>query len=295
VAADGQRLGLTPSCGACHSGIDAHDKHHVSPAVSQCSTCHDTSVSPPTPLSEWDRTKLDVRGEKAKSADPTPKKEDKPKAAVCEPGNLQTLVAGVLAANAKHVRHLGEKEGVTVVVTFDEGKAAVKVFQPITETYLDVPQPPRSLPAKPGFTPEEVKALTLGDLHLKQGKSKEACDAYSEALTRFFDKPFKATTPAALTAEQKKQYADEFQKGVRDAMKSYAKALLLNDQPVSAKLALEMATEFVVQDVTPTVAAAKTTAPAKLILTVSKADIDGAKDAAAFKKAVKVERVNFSK
>ena len=56
-----------------------------------------------------------------------------------------------------------------------------------------------------------------------------------------------------------------------------------------------LATEFVVLEVTPTTVPAKNTAPAKLVLTVSKADIDAAKDAAAFKKLVKAERVNFPK
>lgn len=317
VVADGSRLGLNQSCGGCHTGVVAQDKHPIAVALTQCATCHDATVSPPAQLSEWDRVKQDVRGEKPKTADPTPKKEEKPRAAVCEPGSLQAQITGVLSANAKNVRHLGEKEGVTVVVTFDEvtpttgkvfrmsryyepvattenGKPLTKYEERTKEEWVDPDQTPAQPPADgKAFTPTEVKTLTLADLHLKQGKYKEACDAYGEALSRFWAKPFKVTPSPTLTAEQRKQFADELQKAVRDAMKNYAKALLLADQPDRAKEALDMATGFVVLEVTPTTVPPSATGPAKLIVSVTKTDIDAAKDAAAFKKVVKVERVNF--
>lgn len=303
VVADDSRLGLNQSCVGCHAGITAHDRHHASPVVNQCSTCHDTAVSPPSPLSDWERVRSDVRGEKPKPADPTPKKE-KPRAAVCGPGSLQTLITGVLAANAKNVRHLPEKEGITVVVTFDEVSGTrASAAEALLRNYYhsDGIEPVRLSdrpvldhpPSKPGFTADELKALALGDLHLKQGKHKEAADAYAAALGRFTDKQFKLNAPATLTAEQRNQLADEFQKGVRDAMKSYAKALLLADQPEAARKALELATEFVVLEVTPTTVPASPTAPAKLIVSVPKPVLDIAKNAAEFKSGVKVERVNF--
>lgn len=314
-AVHGERIGLSSSCSVCHQP-QVQQPHAASASLANCSSCHDaTTHHPEKAVSDWDRTKMDVRGEKPKTADPT--KGDKRRAEVCEPGNLQTLVAGVLAANAKHVRHLGEKEGVTVVVTFDEVKPTGRVWKgtsyyepvekvedgkPVTkyelrtkEEWVDEPAPSQ-LPADgKAFTPSEVKTLALGDLHMKQGKHKEACDAYGEALSRFWAKPFKVTAPASLTAAQKQQYADELQKGVRDAMKSYAKALLLADQPERAKEALEMATGFVAVEVTPTTVPASSTAPAKLIVSVTKAEVDAAKDAAAVKKAVKGERLNFPK
>lgn len=316
VVADGSRLGLNQSCVVCHAGITARDRHHASSVVHQCSTCHDAAVTPPTPLSDWERVRSDVRGERPKATDPTPKKEEKPRAAVCEPGNLQTLITGVLAANAKNVRHLPEKEGVTVVVTFDELKPTGRVWkgtsyyepvetvekgQPVTkyelrtkEEWVDTDAPPtHPLAGGKAFTPGEVKSLALGDLHLKQGKYKEATEAYGEGLARFWQKPFKVSAPPTLTAEQKNAYAEELQKGVRDAMKNYAKALLLADQPERAKEALEMATGFVVLEVTPTTVPPSPTAPAKLIVSVTRADIAAAKDAAALKKAVRVEQVNF--
>ncbi len=286
----GDRIGLNSACNTCHKQV--HEPVAFTPSSwsmpnTTCTTCHSSGL--PTGevtlvMSEWDRTKLDVRGEKPKPVEKP--KGDKPKA-VCEPGNLQTLIAGVLAANAKNVRHLGEKEGVSVVITFDE-------LNTVTEPHTAEPATGYTLGSKP-FNPDEVKALSLGDLHLKQGKHKEACDAYGEALARFGAKPFKVSAPATFTAEQKKQYADELQKGVRDAMKNYAKALLLADQTERAKEALDMATGFVVLEVTPISTPAKNTAPAKLILSVSKADIDIAKDAAALKKVVKAERLNFPK
>jgi hypothetical protein len=289
---DGERVGLNSACSTCHR-----------PDV----TVHTSSLVPhtsPEPrLSDWERVKQDVRGEKdkPKTADPTAK----PKAAVCEWGDLQTVVSGVLAANAKHVRHLPEKEGITVVVTFDEVATGKPTFWGAVE--------PRMIPAgvdppkgerqwhevkqptdKPGFTTEELKALALGDLHLKQGKHNEAATAYATALARFTDKQFKMIAPTKLTPEQRNQVAEDFQTTVREATARYAKALVLADKPDEAKKALELATEFVVLEVTPATAPSPT-APAKLIVSVSKADVDGAKDAAAVKKAVKVERVNFPK
>lgn len=297
----GDRIGLNSSCNTCHQP-QVHVATGVPVSLATCATCHSEVPKVEAQLSDWDRVRQDVRGDKSKPADKP--KADKPKAAVCEPGDLQTLIAGVLAANAQHVRHLGEKEGITVVVTFDEAAAGRQTY-PGADSEAFVPRNPsdivwlrESLPTlteKPGFAPDEVKALSLGDLHLKQGKSKEACDAYASALARFKDKEFKLRGPANLTAEQRTQYDEEFQKGVRDAMKNYAKALLLADQPEKAKEALDMAVGFVVLEVTPTTVPAKSTAPAKLILTVRKTDIDAAKDAAAFKKAVKAERVNFPK
>lgn len=273
----GERIGLNSSCNTCHQP-QVHVSLPSPVSVSACTSCHSELPKTPALLSDWDRTRMDVRGEKPK--EPVVKPKDDKTVAVCEPGSLNNLIGGVLAANARNVRHLGEKEGVTVVVTFDgvtEKPAAVSV----------------AAPAKPAFQPEEVKALTLGDLHLKAGKYAEAAEAYAEGLVRFGDKEWPIWSMSGTTAEQRKQYAEELQKGVRDAMKSYAKALLLADQPDKAKWALGMATGFVVTDATPAAVPAKTTAPAKLVITVSKADLDAAKDAAAVKKAVKTERVNF--
>ncbi len=290
----GDRIGLNSACNTCHQ-TQAHAAVPASVSLATCTTCHSDVPKGEAQLSDWDRVKQDVRGDKSKPADKP--KGDKSKTAVCEPGNLQTLIAGVLAANAKNVRHLGEKEGVSVVVTFDDGseKPAYKQIA-LDDDATRTLSPPTgySLGSKP-FSPEELKALNLGDLHLKQGKHKEACDAYGAALDRFRAKPFKVSAPATLTAEQKRQYADELQKGVRDAMKSYAKALLLSDQTERAKEALELATGFVVLEVSPISTPAASTGPAKLIVTVSKADIDAAKDATAVKKAVKAERLNFPK
>lgn len=303
-AVHGERIGLNSSCGTCHQPqVDAH--HATSLSMANCTTCHDAATyHPEKALSDWDRTRMAVRGEKPKPV--AESNGDKRRSAVCEPGNLQTLIAGVLAANAKNVRHLSEREGISVVVTFDDPTGTAKPvvwnsdpnYTPtLTDVYGNIGAPTgHSLPqTKAGFTPEEVKALSLGDLHLKQGKYKEAGDVYTTALSRFKHKEFKLTGPANMTPEQRTQYAEEFQKGVRDAMKNYAKALLLADVPEQAKQALEMATGFVVLEVTPTTVPAKLSGPAKLILTVSKADVDTAKDAAAFKKAVMVERLNFPK
>jgi hypothetical protein len=311
LSAHADRVGLNSSCNTCHRP-QVHASlatHATAVSLATCSTCHSHVPKPEPVLSDWDRVRQDVRG----TPKPTDKpREDKPKAAVCEPGSLHSLVGTVLAANAKNVRHLAEKEGISVVVTFDEAKPVTAYtmrtyFDPfvkgedgkpllktVTEAHTAEPATGNTLGSKP-FTPDEVKALNLGDLHLKQNKYKEACDAYGEALSRLWAKPFKVSAPATLSAAQKSQYADELQKGVRDAMKNYAKALLLSDQADRAKEALDMATGFTVLEVSPISTPASSTAPAKLIVSVSKADIDAAKDAAALKKTVKVERLNFPK
>lgn len=308
LSAHADRVGLNSSCNTCHQ-TQAHAAVPASVSLSNCTNCHSDVPKGVAILSEWDRVKQDVRG----TPKPTDKpREDKPKAAVCEPGSLHSLVGTVLAANAKNVRHLPEKEGISVVVTFDEVKPVMSysyrtIFDPVEKdadgkpVFKSVMEPQNTdssvgsvLTNKP-FNPEELKLLNLGDLHLKQGKHAEACDAYGKGLNRFWQKPFKVSAPASLTAAQKSQYADELQKGVRDAMKSYAKALLMADQPERAKQALDMAVGFVVLEVSPISTPASSTAPAKLIVSVSKADIDPAKDAAALKKAVKVERLNFPK
>lgn len=313
TTAHADRIGLNSACNTCHQP-QVHVTASVPVSLATCTTCHTEVPKGEAMLSDWDRVKQDVRGGLSKPAEKP--KGDKPKAAVCEPGNLQTLIAGVLAANAKNVRHLGEKEGITVVVTFDDvrpvtGYTMRTYYEPVQKTvdgktvvsyelkttaeqHTAEPVTGSTLGSKP-FSPEELKALSLGDLHLKQNKYQEACDAYGEALARFWAKPFKVSAPATLTPEQKGKYADDLQKGVRDAMKNYAKALLLADQPDRAKEALDMAVGFVVLEVSPISTPATSTGPAKLILSVSRSDIDAAKDAVAIKKAVKAERLNFPK
>jgi hypothetical protein len=308
TTAHADRIGLNSSCGTCHQP-QVHISHATAVSLTTCTNCHSDVPKGEVQLSDWDRVKQDVRGDKSKPVE-KPKGEKKG-VAVCEPGNLQSLVGTVLAANAKHIRHLPEKEGVTVVVTFDEMKPVVAYtyrtyFDPVEKDADGKPvlksvmvMEPQTVDSPTGtvltdkpFNPEELKFLNLGDLHLKQGKHAEACDAYGKGLSRFWQKPFKVTAPASLTTAQKSQYAEDLQQGVRDAMKNYAKALLLSNQADRAKEALDMATGFTVLEVSPISTPASSTAPTKLILTVSKADIDKAKDATAFKKTVKVEWVN---
>ncbi|MCU0705322.1 MAG: cytochrome c3 family protein [Fimbriiglobus sp.] len=272
TATHGERIGLNSSCGTCHQTKGHTFTHAAAASVANCTTCHSDMPKGEPILSDWDQTKQLVRGEQPKPSDKA--KGDQPKAAVCEPGNLQTLVAGVLAANAKNVRHLSEKEGITVVVTFDEVPAA-KVTAAAS--------------SQRGISVDDRRALSLGDLHLKQGKAKEAVDAYATALGRFTAKEYRLGELAQWTPTEREQFADRLQSTVRDAMKNYAKALLLADQPEKAKQALDMATGFVVLEVTPTTVPAKLSAPAKLIVTLNKADFEVGK------KGVKTERQNFGK
>ncbi|MEO2091531.1 MAG: tetratricopeptide repeat protein [Gemmataceae bacterium] len=174
------------------------------------------------------------------------------------------------------MRHLGEKESITVVVTFDH--------LPGTK--------PTASPAKLGLTPDEVQALTLGDLHLKQGKHAQAVEEYLKGLVRFKD-TVRLSAPANTPYKDVTAALEEMTASIRATYKSLAAAYLQLGHLEDAKQALEKDTAVRVElSAGSTGDTPKAVGPAKLILSVAKGDL-AAKDAAAFKKAVTVERVNF--
>ena len=148
--------------------------------------------------------------------------------------------------------------------------------------------------ARPGFTPEELNLINVADTHLKQNRPKDAAAAYEKALYRFKEAVTKVSPPASLTASQKAEFQAEFQKGVRDAYRRLAQALLADNQAEKAQAALEQARGFKVEFAAGAAPAPGVPVPAKLVLGVAKADLDkAAGDPAAFKKAVTVETVGF--
>ena len=156
-----------------------------------------------TPLSPWERTRKELRGEKIKD-------ESKP---VGGSPPLSEVILKVLADNGKNFTGLAEGERITVVVTFrDDG-----VYQPQPGGVPGMPSPGGSsgsqrmpLPGgsgglspfinptpagmlSPGYKPPEPakdeaawmtdvrNSLTLGDLHVKQQNIAAAIAAYNKA------------------------------------------------------------------------------------------------------------------
>lgn len=301
-----RKLGANATCGRCHQPVSftgAFDNperfahagpfSHATSAASNCTNCHTVAVPSPEnkPLSEWEQTRLAVRGEKPKEAGP--QKQDKPRRPLCDPGDLTEQLIGQLQAHARNVRHLGEKEAITLVVTFDSlpGAKAEVASGPV---------------GKPGFTPDELQKLALGDLHAKQGKHTEAVEAYLMGLVRFRES-VTLSFPPSVSHKDATAAIQDMTTSVRTIYKALAASYLQLGHVDDAKAALEKATSLTVK-VSEAKAAdtPKAVGPAKLILSVAKADLmkkpntDGMEWVkvvpflqAEFKKAVTVERVNF--
>jgi hypothetical protein len=151
----------------------------------------------PPPLSPWDRTRKEVRGEKV---EPGAKADG-------GPTPLADAVLHVLADNGRHFASLPEGEKITVAITFRGARACTGChanpfaggeplatfqdkdpFDPSDATDKTAPAtgPQTRQDVKRGTAPEGVReGLLLGDLHLKQGKPKEAADAYQDALRKW--------------------------------------------------------------------------------------------------------------
>lgn len=270
-----QQVGMNGGCSKCHQDTTVKLINHAVETSSNCTTCHTVGAVRPEAktISEWERAKQDLRGEK-----PTPpesKKSDKPRGMMCEPGNLAEQIGIQLSTHARNLRHLGEKESITVVVTFDH-----------------LPGPPAGgVPAgKLGLTPDEVQALTLGDLHLKQKKYTEAVEAYLKGLVRFKD-TVRLSAPANAPFKDVTTALEEMTASIRATYKSLAAAYLQLGHLDDAKAALEKATTFKVELAQGGATGTKPVGPAKLILSVMKTDIGA--EAAAFKKSIRIDRMNF--
>jgi hypothetical protein len=292
-----------------HVGIVLDPPSKAFGLAAMCLKCHATEpvsraeLEPPAdkakPPTEWDRTREELRGAARPAERPkAPGKVSRQQ--ICEPGNLTERVVTKLFQNARHVRHLPEGEHVTVVVTFDGAVGSARhrtVIDLSPSTNIGAEGQTKGPAGKAGFTPEESQKLTLGDLHLKQNKPKEAAEVYRQALARYKDAIQQIVPPAGLTAAQQTELAGELQKGVRDAYAKYAQALLAAGEVDRANSALDMARKFKVELASTTAAPARekeVPVPAKLVISVAKADVDkAADDPAAFKKAVKVETVGF--
>jgi hypothetical protein len=167
-----------------------------------------TDKPAPTPLSEWERTRKELRGEKVEAPP-----------AASEPPSLADVILKVLAENGRHLALLEPEESITVVVTFrPERPAPLSTFQPSAGPGM-MPGMPGAPPAAsnaigsgaagtaeqpaqifvggfPGFDKgppsTALDYLLLGELHLKQRQFEQAAECFRQALKRQSELPNQA-------------------------------------------------------------------------------------------------------
>jgi tetratricopeptide (TPR) repeat protein len=263
----------------------------------------DLKPSAPAPsekaLTEWERERKELRGEKVDGAG-AEKKAKEP--------TIADILIKLLAENGKHFTQLAPDETVTIVVTFRQTEGGAGAVDPILinhfypqDSYLrpnqlnlyqlQVDQPANKNSTKEIKTGEGAPAssgevttkgpsakakdsLLLGDLHYKQGKFAEAADAYTAALKELQD------------LKESDTYAE--------ACRKLAQALLAEDKPEEAKAHLEQWIKYKKVETAPAKKDAPAAqAPTKLILSAPKKLLDqvgsGKMSLEEFKKQVTVE------
>jgi hypothetical protein len=273
----------------------------------------------PPPLSPWDRTRKEVRGEKA---DPGAKPDG-------GPTPLADAVLHVLADNGRHFASLPEGEKITVAITFrgapactachanpfagDEALATFGDKDPFKDpNILGTPAgaldkaapatgPQTRQDVKRGTAPEGVReGLLLGDLHLKQGKPKEAADAYQDALRKWG-----LDVTGGLDKWKTPDDVSDLMLGV-ELLQGFAKAKLALGEKEPAHNALQIASALsrraeeltaAAQDGPKAANPAPASAlPAKLVITAGKTQMDrvgaGKMSYEEFRQAATVEYLN---
>jgi hypothetical protein len=140
-------------------------------------------------LSDWERARLELRGETVKAEANEPAIRQAP---------LADRVLKVLAENGHHFKQLADAEQITVAVTFRPGGSCVSCHEagkihlsgvPGTNLNRYVLTPPQEArlaewlgKPQPALPADVLNEVRLGDLHLKQGKAREASQAYKKAL-----------------------------------------------------------------------------------------------------------------
>ncbi len=287
VGSADKNLGLGSTCNGCHNEAKAAHKGVDPAVVNDCTKCHMSgTVTSATlkPVSDWDRIRADVRGEKLPDVKPVAIDPKKPRAVMCKPGDLRELLTAQLHAHAKNVRNLDKNDWVWVVVTFDEVPGA-KASQTLAST------------TKTSFSEVELQAVTLGELHLKQGKYKESLESFEKGLARFLVPGRSRFIPFAGVSEaESRKSMQEHLTFLRTAHQSLAKAALQLGDVDKAKRSLDFLAGFRIElgdakDAAP----AKPQLPAKLVLAVAKSDIDRNPKLEEFRKGAHVELVGFPK
>lgn len=279
-------LGLGSTCNGCHTEAKAAHKGVDAVALNDCQKCHDggsPARNMAKPVSDWDRIRADVRGEKLPEVKAPVADPKKPRAVMCKPGDIRELLAAELFAHAKNVRNLDKNDWVTVVVTFDELPGA----------NAGAPSGASKPTSQSGFFAEEVQALTLGDLHMKQGKYKEAAEAYEKGLARYREPVARVTFAASTPAEQVKQGIADLERSIRNTYKSLATAYLHLNEIEKAQTAVALAAVLKVEVAAPGGEKPKPQVPAKIHLAVAKSDIDRVKTLDEFRKSLHLELIGF--
>jgi hypothetical protein len=172
------------------------------------------------PLSDWERVRKEVRGDKA----------DEPAPGPAVPPPLSDRILHVLARNGQHFSQLSAKERIAVVVTFREPDTSPTATSATALGLLalsdavvpaageggprgdkpDLPGPaggqtgPPRGPSGKNQAPSSARDHELvGDLHLKQGRAGEAVAAYTRAFKALAHEPGPASDAQRRTLYRK--------------------------------------------------------------------------------------------
>lgn len=287
---------------------------------------HDPTQPLPKPLSEWDRLRKELRGEKV----------DPEKSAAPAQVSLTETILKVLAENGRHFAQLPENESITVAVTLPRAESCMLCHQPsfwqtkpgasgAGHSALEIEaartllrrHPPgeasatdplaaqrdhqlRLLETESESYRDEVRRQTLlGHTHLKQDQYKQAVDAYQKALEahrRLLEWRLRAQPDAKGQPPEKGPQAEL---ELADLYNKLAQAYLGQGNREQALKTLQFLGEHI-QRVAPAHAARSTPAalPAKLIISAPKKLLDqvgaGKIPFEEFRKAASVEYLDFS-
>jgi len=257
------------------------------------------AAEPAKPVSDWERLRKEVRGEKPETV-----KKTQPR----KPPGIAEAVLRMLAENGQHFSQLPENESLTVVITFrqaegggqarlEDWKRDLAVANAQIEVLRDRGYLAGSLSGNPPAAARDQSTATnreqlltgklvfdessasrdyelLGDLHTKEGRMKEAADAYRKAVE----------------VEKDPQHAAAL-------ILKIAGIHLGNKEEAEARKAMDRARELLSSTSKPTPAkpAATPRVPAKLIISASKELLDqvgaGKITFEEFKKAATVDYV----
>jgi hypothetical protein len=218
------------------------------------------------PLSEWERTRKGLLGE------PTPDMAV-PNVAETNPADV---ILRALAENGNHFSGLKAEENITVVIAF-RWPGNVHSYGTVVRTTTRVHAAAAGLSG-----PDARDPILLGDLHLKQGRSKDAIKAYKDAIQRFQGDP---TNPM-----------------LADIGRKLAQALLADDQVDQATKLLENLSKLKKGSTGSRPLVGKATLagriPHRLLVSVTKDLADrvagGRMNFAEFRRAARVEDIQFS-
>jgi hypothetical protein len=240
----------------------------------------------PKPLTEWERARKELRGEKVEAE----------KAKERDEVSLADAVLRVLADNGKNLTQLPEGESVTVAITLPQAQTGGRAG-----TFTPSGAPPGGVTGGPGAPPGGTgpgqessparadfrKYALLGDLALKQNDFAQAADGYRKAVSLHQNLPRDSATDLevievttklarALLAQGKKDEAEKFVQAL-GKLTSGLGSVQRAGKPAAGEIAL----------------------PAKLIITVPKKLLDVAGSPKygfdEFRKAASVEYLTFDK